>query len=282
NFNRDPHLLKHVHEVAFADTPASVETAGLMVGRSVMAKLEMLKAHDRLQTADKYQAARHAPVRDAQGLDHARSLRQVEPKTALEVVIRHFTDSPEQKQELQSVRAAANEQLNQAKAEFLRAQQYVIVRGEIARDYCQAAGVSPDQLAPILTRDQIRELKHYAQNLPGRGAQRRESAQAISLAEQRLEHGAGGTSPIVEEQPGATETKAVDQRSIGQASSAVDRLLKVVGISPSLQQKEGSGGSDEHRPDRGIGRSVRGTGADRTVDQANTNGYEPGRNSPTV
>src|SRR5262249_30550930 len=270
NFNRDPHLLKHVHEVAFADTPASVETAGLMVGRSVMAKLEMLKAHDRLQTADKYQAARHAPVRDAQGLDHARSLRQVEPKTALEVVIRHFTDSPEQKQELQSVRAAANEQLNQAKAEFLRAQQYVIVREEIARDYCQAAGVSPNQLAPILTRDKIRELKQYAENMPSRGAQRREFAHAISLAEQRLEHGAGA------------KMNAGEQRSIGQASDAIHRLLKVVGINPSVQQKEGNGDSHEHRPDRGFGRSVPGAGADRTVDQADTNQYEPGGNSPTA
>jgi hypothetical protein len=282
NFNRDPDLLRHIHEVAFADKPTSVETVGLMVGRSVMAKLEMLKAHDRLQTADKYQAARHAPFRDAQGMDHARSLRQVEPKTAVEVVIKHFTDTPERKQELQSVRAAASEQLKQAQAEFFRAQQYVIVREEIARDYCQAAGISPNQIAPILTRDQIRELKQYAQNLPGRGAQGREFAQAISLAEQRLEHGAGANSRIVGEFRGATETNAGEQRSIGPASSAVDRLLKVVGINPAVQQKEGNGDSHEHRPNRGIGRSIRGGGADRPVDQADTNQYEPGGNSPTV
>src|SRR5262245_42242257 len=282
NFNRDPHLLRHVHEVAFADTPASVETAGLMMGRSVMAKLEMLKARDRLQTAHKYQTARHAPIRDAQGMDHARSLRQVEPKTAVEVVIRHFTDTPEQKRELESVRAAASEQLKQAQAEFLRAQQYLIVREGIARDYCQVAGVSPNQLAPILTRDQIRELKQYAQNLPGRGAQRREFAHAISLAEQRLEHGAGATSRIVGEFPGSTETKAVDQRSIGQSTSAINRLLEVVGISPSVRQQEGSGDSHEHRPNKGIGGSIRGTAADRTVDKTNTNHYEPGRNSKTA
>src|SRR5262249_28673634 len=178
NLNRDPELLRHVHEVAFANTPASVETAGMMVGRSVVAKLEMLKAHDRLQAADKYQTARHAPIRDAQGMDHARTLRQVEPKTAVEVVVRHFTDTPEQKDELESVRAAASEQLKQAQAEFLRARQYLIVRQEIARDYCHAAGVSLNQIAPILIRDQVRELKQYAQNLPGRRAQRKEFAQA--------------------------------------------------------------------------------------------------------
>src|SRR5215469_15199349 len=282
NFNRDPHLLRHVHEVAFADTPASVETAGLMVGRSVMAKLEMLKAHDRLQTADKYQAARHAPIRDAQGMDHARSLRQVEPKTAVEVLIRHFTDTPEQKQELESVRAAASEQLKQAQAEFFRAQQYVIVREEIARDYCYAAGVSPNQIPPILTRDQIRELKQYAQNLPGRGAQKREFAHAISVAEQRQEHGAGATSGIVPEFPGDIKTAAQDQRSIGQASSAVNRLLKVVGIDPSGRQNEAKGDSHEHGPDRGFGRSLRGSGANRKHSEANTKQYEPGRNSPTA
>jgi hypothetical protein len=282
NFNRDPNLLRHVHEVAFPDTPATAETVGVMVGRSVMAKLEMLKAHDRLRSGDKYQAARHAPIRDAQEMDHSRSLRQVEPKTAVEVVIRLFTDTPEQKRELESVRAAAIEQLNQAKAEFLRAQQYVIVREEIARDYCQAAGVSPNQIAPILTRDQIRELKQYAQSLPGRGAQRREFAHAISLAGQKLEHGARATSQIVGGFPESAETKAVDQRSIGQSTSAIHRLLKVVRINPPVQQQEGSGDSHEHRPNRGIGGSIRRAGADRTVDKANTNQYEPGRNSPTV
>src|SRR5262249_2074911 len=180
------------------------------------------------------------------------------------------------------VRVAANEQLKQAQSQFLRAQQYVIVREEIARDYCQAAGVSPNQIAPILTRDQIRELKQYAQNLPGRGAQWREFAQAISLAEQRLEHGAGATSRIVGEFPGSTETKAVDQRSIGQSTSAINRRLKGVGINPSVQQQEGSGDSHEHRPNKAIGRSIRRIGADRTVDKADTNHNEPGRNSPTA
>src|SRR5262249_42617978 len=180
------------------------------------------------------------------------------------------------------VRVAANEQLKQAQSQFLRAQQYVIVREEIARDYCQAAGVSPNQIAPILTRDQIRELKQYAQKLPGRGAQRKEFAQAISLAEQRLEHGAGATSRIVGEFPGSTETKAVDQRSIGQSTSAENWLLKMVGINPSVQQQEGSGDSHEHRPNKGTGGSIRRAGADRTDNQANTNDYEPGRNSPTA
>src|SRR5262249_6301237 len=130
--------------------------------------------------------------------------------------------------------------------------------------------------------NQIQELKEYTQKLHGRSAQRKEFAQAISLAEQRQEHGAGANSRIVGEFRGATETNAGDQRSTGQASGALDRLLKAVGVNPALQQKEGKGDSHEYRPDRGIGGSIRGTGADRTVDQADTNQYEPGGNSPTV
>src|SRR5262249_16783540 len=236
----------------------------------------------RLQAADKYQTARHAPIRDAQEMDHARTLRQVEPKTAVEVVVRHFTDTPEQKDELESVRAAASEQLKQAQAEFLRARQYLIVRQEIARDYCHAAGVSLNQIAPILIRDQVRELKQYAQNLPGRRAQRKEFAQAISLAEQRLEHGAGAASRTVAKFLGDTKTGAGDQPSLGQAASGIEKLLKLVGVKPPGQRTEERGHGHEPGPDKGFGRSVRGAGADRTDSQANTNQYEPGRNSPTA
>src|SRR5262249_47823811 len=53
-------------------------------------------------------------------------------------------------------------------------------------------------------------------------------------------------------------------------------------VKPPGQRTEERGHGHEPGPDKGFGRSVRGAGADRTDSQANTNQYEPGRNSPTA
>ena len=60
-----------------------------------MARMNMLKAADRLKATIEYGDYRQLPVTDSQGLTYTTSVRQVEPKGALETLIRHFTDSPE-------------------------------------------------------------------------------------------------------------------------------------------------------------------------------------------
>jgi hypothetical protein len=186
NRNRDADLLMYLHQITRPNLPASKERAEVVAGRSLMARLEMLKAHDRMQAAYKYRDVRQVPIIDAQGLHQAKSLEQVEPRSIAEALIRFFTDSPERRQELQQVRTASRNQVERSQVDFLKARDYFEVREEIARDYCQAAGVRPTEIAPRLTRDQIEDLKTYAQKLPEYSTQKKEFDRAIPLAEEGL------------------------------------------------------------------------------------------------
>jgi hypothetical protein len=181
NRNRDADLLMYIHQVTRPNLPASKERPEVMAGRSLMARLEMLKAHDRMQAAHKYRDVRQVPIIDAQGRHQAKSLEQVEPRSVAEALIRFFTDRPERRHELQQVRIASRNQLERSQADFLKARDYFEVREEISRDYCRAAGVRPTEIAPRLTRDQIQELKTYAETLPEYSTQRREFNRAIPL-----------------------------------------------------------------------------------------------------
>jgi len=69
-------------------------------GRAVLAKLDMLKEAERFNGALRYGGFRQVPLRDAQGLDYAKSLLEVFPKNALETIIRQFTDTAEQEREM--------------------------------------------------------------------------------------------------------------------------------------------------------------------------------------
>jgi hypothetical protein len=173
-----------------------------MVGRALLARLEMLKAYDRQEAAHKYQASRQVPVRDAQGQDHAKSLRQVEPRTVAEAVIRYVIDKPERKQEREAVRAAVIDQVNLAEREFGGASDYLGVRLRMAANYCKAAGVRPTEVAPILNEDQIREIKEYAGKLRPYSSQSREFERAIPLAERALKDREAERSRVVSEMLG--------------------------------------------------------------------------------
>jgi hypothetical protein len=186
NRNRDADLLRYIHQLTRPNLPTTRERAEIMAGRSLLARLEMLKAHDRMQAAHKYRDVRQVPIIDAQGMHQAKSLEQVEPRSVAEALIRFFTDSPERRQELQQVRTASRNQVERSQADFLKARDYFEVREEISRDYCRAAGVKPSQVAPKLTRDQIQELTTYAEKLPEYSTQRNEFNRAIPLAEEGL------------------------------------------------------------------------------------------------
>jgi len=102
---KDAKLLEFVyHEVKDSvlanQTPSTLSD---VKGKALMARMDMLKAADRLKATIEYGDYRQPPITDAQGLTYTTSVREIEPKSALESLIRHFTDSPEKKRERQAV-----------------------------------------------------------------------------------------------------------------------------------------------------------------------------------
>ena len=130
---------------------------------------------------------RQLPIRNVEGWDYTRSLREVEPKTALEFIVRHFTDTADQKRERQAVAGALASQLERAQGQSTKARDWSVVRDAIASDYYRAAGVRDSQVEPELNRDQIAELKAYAESLPYLSFDRKEFREAANLAEQGLQ-----------------------------------------------------------------------------------------------
>lgn len=101
--------------------------------------------------------------------------------------MRHFTDTAEQKQERQAVANGLASQLRRAQGESTKARDWSVVRDGIERDYCRAAGVRDSQVEPELNRDQIAELRAYAETLPYLAGFRKEFKEAADMAEQRLQ-----------------------------------------------------------------------------------------------
>jgi len=280
NSNRDSGLLWHVHHLTVARAPASREWAGVMVGRALIARLEMLKAYDRQEAAHKYQASRQVPVRDAQGQDHAKSLRQVEPRTVAEAVIRYVIDKPERKQERQAVRAAVVDQINLAEREFGRANDYLAVRLRMADDYCKAAGLRPTEVAPILNEDQIRRMKERAGRHARFSSQRREFERAIPLAERALRERAAERSAVVMEMLAARRpTSGRGNRTQTQQETSIQRLQKPVGIEARAREGEGERRGQLFQMDRNDPRQqagiARGEQMTRAVDYSRTMRDQP-------
>ena len=113
NRTKDAKLLEFVyHQVKDSLlTQPTPSTLSAVKGKALMARMDMLKAADRLKATIEYGDYRQLPIPDAQGLTYTTSVREVEPKSALETLIRHFTDSPEKKRERQAVADARADQL---------------------------------------------------------------------------------------------------------------------------------------------------------------------------
>lgn len=146
----------------------------------------MLKAADRLKATIEYGDYRQLPVTDAQGLTYTTSVREIEPKGALETLIRHFTDSPEKKRERKAVADARSDQLRMVHMQSRDARDYSVIRDRIAQDFYRAAGVREKAVAPTLGREQIAELNKYADTLPFFSTDRKEFKEALTMAEQSL------------------------------------------------------------------------------------------------
>src|SRR5262249_23170685 len=104
--------------------------------------------------------------KDAQGLDHTKSIREVSPRNALEMIIRHFTDSAEQKRGHRELTETASEQLRRSEEQSVKARDFSIAVDKILDDHSRAAGVLPSQITPRLNSQQIEEIKEFAEKLP--------------------------------------------------------------------------------------------------------------------
>lgn len=189
NHNKDAQLLGYVYNQVKDRLLANPdhETLSSVKGKAVMARMEMLKQAERLKAAIEFGEFRQLPIRNVEGWDYTKSLREVEPKSALEFIVRHFTDTAEQKRERQAVADGLAGQLRKAQEQSTKARDWSVVRDSIARDYCRAAGVRDSQVEPELNRDHIAELRAYAETFPYLSFDRKEFREAASMAEQGLQ-----------------------------------------------------------------------------------------------
>jgi hypothetical protein len=189
NRNKDAQLLGYVYNQVKDRLLVNPDAEALssVKGKAVMARMEMLRQAERLKAAIEFGEFRQLPLRNVEGWDYTKSLREVEPKSALQFIVRHFTDTAEQKRERQAVADGLASQLRKAQEQSTKARDWSVVRDAIARDYCRAAGVRDSQVEPELNRDQIAELRAYADTLPYMAAFRKEFREAASMGEQALQ-----------------------------------------------------------------------------------------------
>ena len=126
---------------------------------------------------------------------YTKSLREVEPRNTLEVFIRHFTDSEEQKRERREIKDIGRQQLQLAEARSLKARDYSVVLDNIAADHFKAAGVRPGDVAPELNEKQIAELREFAEKQLLFSGARKEFTEAARQAELGLPERDSGVSP---------------------------------------------------------------------------------------
>jgi MobA/VirD2-like, nuclease domain len=183
--NKDAQILGYAYEQVRGELLRDPSPGQLsrVRGRELMARMDMIKEGERFIAAVKYRDFRQVPIKDKGGLDYTKSIREVEPRSALEVIIRHFTDSQDQKREQQQVGESARLQVAIAEERSIKAAEYSAIRDKIAQDHYRAAGVSSDQVAPELNPKEIAELREFAARLPALSADRREFAEGARQAE---------------------------------------------------------------------------------------------------
>src|SRR6266404_421691 len=203
NRNKDAKLLEFVYyevkdSLLANPTPSTLSD---VKGKALMARMDMLRAADRLKATIEYGDYRQLPVTDAKGLTYTTSVREIEPKGALETLIRHFTDSAEKKRERHAVADARTEQLRMAHMQSRDARDYSVIRDRIAMDFYRAGGVREKAVAPTLGREQIAELNKYADTLAFFSTDRKEFREAARMAEESLLRNEGSEAARKEGDP---------------------------------------------------------------------------------
>ena len=220
NRNKDAGLLQYVYahiRDKVLDSP-SRHALSRVKGRAILAKLDMLKEAERFNAALQYGDFRQVPLKDAHGLDYAKSLREVSPKNALETIIRHFTDTPEQKREINNVANTVRWQQERAEQRANNASDFSFVMDKILDEYCRAAGLSTNQVAPTLNGAEIAELREFAEKMPYVSRIRREFTDAAQQAERSLQE-RDITWSAREAQPVHTHDPSVQSRAASPTQS---------------------------------------------------------------
>jgi len=186
--NKDAHLLGYVYEQVRDRLleNARDEALSRAKGRSVMAKLEMLKEAERFRSAAQFGEYRQLPRTDGQGLTSSKSIKEVAPKNALETLIRHFSDSAERKGELRELTDVGAQQIKRAEEMSIKARDYSVAVDRILADYCRVSGVSPKEVAPSLNAGEIAELRDFSDRLSPFSSVRKDFNEAARLGERKL------------------------------------------------------------------------------------------------
>ena len=194
NRNKDAALLQYVYahiRDKVLNSPTR-EALSRVKGRAILARLDMLKSAERFNAALQFGDFRQVPLKDVQGLDYSKSLREVSPKNALESIIRHFTDTPEQKREHKGIASAVRSQQERAERQSNRASDFSNLMDKVLDEHCRAAGVSANQVMPMLNSADIAELRDFAERMPYVSRIRKEFTDAARHAERGLQEREAG------------------------------------------------------------------------------------------
>ncbi|HWO00025.1 MAG TPA: hypothetical protein VNS63_12240, partial [Blastocatellia bacterium] len=226
NRNKDAGLLQYVYahiREKVLNSP-SRQAVSRVKGRAILARLDMLKEAERFNAALQYGDFRQVPLKDAQGLDYAKSLREVSPKNVLETILRHFTDTAVQKREIKGLANTVRVQQERAEQRANNASDFSFVMDRILDEHCRAAGVSAKQVAPMLSASEIAELREFSEKMPYVSRIRREFTDAAQQAERSLQE-REATWSARETQPAHTPNPSAHSREASptQATSNTDR-----------------------------------------------------------
>jgi len=189
NRNKDAGLLQYVYAHVrdkVLDSP-SRQSLSRVKGRAILARLDMLKEAERFNATLRYGDYRQVPIKDTQGFDYTKSLRELSPKNALETIIRQLTDKPDQKREIKDVADTLRRQQERAEQQANKASDFSFAMDRILDEHCRAAGVSANQIAPILSAQEILEVRTFAEKMPYVSRIRREFTDAARHAERSLQ-----------------------------------------------------------------------------------------------
>ena len=153
-----------------------------------MARMDQFVEADRLEKIIRYGGYRQLPLKDGQGAHYTKSIREGAPRNALETLIRHFTDSAEQRREQKALTDSLAKQIARAQERADRATDYASALGMILADHCRAAGISlPREIKPSLNSHQIAQLREFADRQPFLSYRRPEFDHASRQAEELLQ-----------------------------------------------------------------------------------------------
>ncbi|HWO01925.1 MAG TPA: relaxase/mobilization nuclease domain-containing protein [Blastocatellia bacterium] len=189
NRTKDAALLQYVyaHIRDRVLSRPSRDSLSRVKGRAILARLDMLKSAERFNATLQYGDFRQVPLKDTHGLDYAKSLKETSPRNALETIIRHFTDTPEQKREVKDIGNNVRWQQERAEKQSSNAGDFSFVMDRILDEHCRAAGIPTNQVVPRLNISEIAELREFAEKMPYISRIRREFSDAAQQAERTLQ-----------------------------------------------------------------------------------------------